>query len=324
MLFRSLHEHAPTGLRELVSHSQTILIDPATRRASSAVAELDVKYTDPKSGATAQRAHYDFLNELLVLSTVGQSVPSLTTDGHTLRAATIEVSQKDRVLRARENVAAQLSQKQGGVSASQTALFPKGDGPVFVNAENLVMRQNERIAVFSGKVRAWQGNNILFANTMQVEGQGETLNARENVRALLYNVRAGEQRKNPIEARSNVLIARRAERKVDLEGNVKIDDDPRTVAADRATIFLDASRRIERVEASSNVILTDKAAAQKAAGTHLVYRLAEKTLFLDGSPATVTDPRGTLSGKQVVFDIARNKVNVVSGDTPTQATYNPQ
>ena len=319
----TLHEHAPTGLRELVSLSQTILIDPATRRASSAVAELNVKYTDPKSGATAQRANYDFYNQLLVLSTVGQAVPSLTADGHTLRATTIDVSQKDGVLKARENVAAQLSQKQGGISASQTAIFPKGDGPVFVNADNLVMRQNERIAVFSGNVRAWQGNNVLFANTVQVEGQGETLNARENVRALLYNVRAGEQRKTPIEARSNVLIARRAERKVDLEGNVKIDDEPRTVAADRATIFLDASRRVERVEASSNVVLTDKVAAQKAVGTHLIYRLAEKRLFLDGSPATVTDPRGTLSGKQVVFDIARNKVNV-SGDTPTQATYNPQ
>jgi hypothetical protein len=46
-------------------------------------------------------------------------------------------------------------------------------------------------------------------------------------------------------------------------------------------------------------------------------------LHLSGAPAVMSDPRGTVKGQQVVFDIGRNKVEV-SGPGQTETTYNPQ
>jgi lipopolysaccharide transport protein LptA len=318
-----LVEQISPGPRRLNANYVTVLVDPTSRAFSSALAEEHVRYRDPRSSATAQRAHYDARMETLLLTAMSELLPSLTTEGHILRATSIEVSQRDRVLRGQGRVSAQLAAREDSVSASDTALFPREEGPVFVNADSVLIRQADRVAVFSGNVRAWQGNNVLFASTLQVEAGGESLIARENVRAVLYNVR-GEKRTKPIVARSHVLVARKSDRRIDLEGKVSIEDDPRTLTAEKATIFLDVNSRVERVEASTNLTVTEKSTGRKATGTHAVYRLTEKTLFLDGTPAVVTEPRGVVRGRQIVFDIAKNKVNVVSGDTPTEATYHPQ
>jgi hypothetical protein len=46
-------------------------------------------------------------------------------------------------------------------------------------------------------------------------------------------------------------------------------------------------------------------------------------LFLDGKPAELTDPRGTLRGQQITYDIARNKAIVSSGSAPSESSYKP-
>ena len=63
-------------------------------------------------------------------------------------------------------------------------------------------------------------------------------------------------------------------------------------------------------------------------GSHLVDKflaLGYDVLGMDnhitGNPATATDPTGTLTGQQIKFDLARNKVEVVSPTTQTQGTY---
>lgn len=319
-----LVEQISTGARRLDAESLTVMVDPASRAFTSAVAEQAVRYRDPRNSATAHRANYDARRELLLLTTVDQEIPKLTGEGHTLRAASIELSQRDRILRGQGSVSAQLAAR-AGVSASDTALFPAEQGPVSVNSDSVLIRHNDKVAVFTGNVRAWQGNNVLFASTLQVEANGESIIARENVRAVLYNVR-GEARTKPIVARSSVLMARKNDRRVDLEGQVSIEDDPRTLSAEQATIFLDAERRVERLEASNNLTVTEKSTGRRATGTRAIYRLTEKTLYLDGTPAVVTEPRGVVKGRQIVFDLAKNKVNVisVSDDTPTEATYHPQ
>jgi hypothetical protein len=42
---------------------------------------------------------------------------------------------------------------------------------------------------------------------------------------------------------------------------------------------------------------------------------------VDGSPATGTDPSGTVSGQQIVFDLTRNRFTVTSPTDKTSATY---
>src|SRR6266568_4987418 len=90
-----------------------------------------------------------------------------------------------------------------------TTLFRSPAGkPVFVNSDQLVMRQNPKLAVFTGNVRAWQETNTIFAAELQVQGQGEQVTARGGVRTILYNTSSGgEARKTPMLSHSDTLIA---------------------------------------------------------------------------------------------------------------------
>jgi len=314
-------ETTPTR-REVRVDRATISFDPVRHRASNGFFEGNFKYRDLKTTANSIRAHYDITNDQIVLTASPGFDPTIVSDGQTLKAKQIEFSPKSGVARATGSVIAELVSKEGAPSAESTNLFPAGK-PVFVNSDLLVMRQAEKTASFSGNVRAWQDTNTLFASELQVQGAGQTLTARGNVRTVLYNT-GTEVRRIPLRSKSDQLLARRAEREVELAGSVTIEDESRTLTGEKASLFFDAQRKIDRIEASENVTLLEKAANRKGTGDKAIYHLKQRMAYLHGSPATATDPQGSLSGQQIVFDIGRNRVQVLSPTGETQGTFKQQ
>jgi len=295
----------------------------AKHRPSSAQLVDNVKYTDPKNTASAHLANYDIVNDRVVLTAADGFDPTVVADGQTLKAKQIEFSPKGGTAKANGDVIAQLvSRQDGGPSADSTNVFPAGK-PVYVNSDSLLMRQANKTAVFSGNVRAWQDTNTIFAQEMQVTGIGESLLARGNVRTILYNT-GGEPRKVPVNSRSDQLLAKKNERRVEITGSVRIDDDQRTLTSDHATLLFDANRKIDRIEADGKVSLIDRPGARKGSGDKAVYVVPKKMIYISGSPATVTAPTGTLSGQQIAIDLARNKVEVMSPTGQTKGTYKPE
>ena len=64
----------------------------------------------------------------------------------------------------------------------------------------------------------------MFADEMQVQGMGDQIAARGNVRTILYNTSSTEQRKAPMQTRSDTLAAHKLERRIDLsDRNVRHD-----------------------------------------------------------------------------------------------------
>ncbi len=308
--------------REVRSDQATVAFDAAQHRAISAVMEGNFRYTDPKTKAVAIRAHYDIPGDRLLLTAQPGFDPSVTTDGQTVKARQIEFAPRAGTAKATGEVIAELISKQGGPSADGTNIFPAGR-PVFVNADVLTMQQSTKTATFSGNVRAWQELNTLFAGELQVQGTGQVITARTNVRTALYNAGA-EVRKIPVRSQSDQLIARRNERKIDLLGSVKLEDESRTITSEKATIFFDAGRKIEKLEAAEKVILVEKTASRTGNGDKVVYLVKQKMAYMTGSPATAVDPQGSVSGQQIVFDLSRNRVQIVSPSGQTQGTFKQQ
>ncbi|MBV9185937.1 MAG: hypothetical protein JO093_09950, partial [Acidobacteria bacterium] len=200
-------------------------------------------------------------------------------------------------------------------------VFPAGK-PVFVNSDSVSMRQADKSAIFSGNVKAWQETNTIFAQELQVRGAGDQISARGNVRMTLYNTGADNQRKTPVLSSSDALLAHKNDRKIDLTGNVKIDDEQRHLTAEHATLFFDANRKAERIEAEQKVVLLEQQpTARKGTGEKATYLVAKRLIYLNGSPATVTDARGTMTAENFAIDLAKNKVDVMSSSAPTQGTY---
>jgi len=305
--------------REVHAEHVTVSFNQGTHRASSAYLEGAFHYSDPKTTASAFRANYDIAGDKILLTTDPGWQATVVTEGHTLKAKQIEFSPHAQTARATGSVIAELVSKGKSVSADTTNLFPAGK-PVFVNADELMMRQANRVAVFTGNVRAWQETNTILANEMQVQGSGDSIVAKGNVRTLLYN--SGDpKRTTPVESRSEQLIARRSERRIDLTGGVTINDAPRTLKSDKAAFFFDENRKIQRIEAENNVNVAESTTNRKGTGDKAVYHVDKKMIYVNGSPATMTDPSGSLAGQQIVFDLTRNRVQVVSPSQETKGTY---
>lgn len=307
--------------RQIKSDHVTVSFDPVQHRATSAFLDGAFRYSDPKTTATAFRASYDIVGDRIMLTTDPGWEATVITDGQTLKAKQIEFAPRAQTARATGDVIAQLSGKNTGPKADGTNLFPSNK-PVFVNADVLNMRQAEKVAIFTGNVRAWQETNTLIANELQVTGDGNSITAKGGVRTVLWNMgTAGEVRKTPLQSTSDQLVARKNDRRIDLVGNVNIVDDTRNVQSEKATFFMDANRKMERIEAENKVIVNERPTSRTGTGDKAIYHVQKKIILVNGTPATVKDPNGTLSGQQIVFDLNRNKVQVVSPTDQTKGSY---
>ena len=317
-----MRELAPVA-RQINGDHLTVLFDQATHKATTSIIEGNFKYHDAKNDATAMRAHYDVGNDRVLLTADAGFDPTVISDGDTLKAKQIEFSPKAGTAKANGDVIAQLASKPGKTAASAdgTNLFPAGK-PVFVNSDSVLMRQTTKTAVFTGNVRAWQDTNTVISQELQVQGAGDVVTARGNVRMTLYQ-ETDTAKKSPILANSDQLLARKNDRRVDMTGNVKINDEQHTMTSERSTFYFDANKKLDRVESDGKLVLVQKQTNRKGTGDKGIYQVPRRVVYLTGNPATATDATGTLSGQQIKFDLARNKVEVVSPTTQTQGTYKP-
>lgn len=308
-------------VRQINSEHVTVAFDPIAHRATTALLEGAFRYADPKTTASAFRANYDIVGDRVVLTTDAGWQATVVSDGNIVKAKVIEFSPRAQTAKATGEVIAELVSKGTGPAADSTNLFPTGKS-VFVNADQLTMRQANRLALFTGNVRAWQDVNTLLASELQVQGDGTTITAKGGVKTVLYNQpSAPGQKVAPVVAKSDQLIARRADRRVDYVGNVIIEDDTRTLKSGQAAFFFDANRKIERIETENQVVVNEKPTARTGSGNRATYHVNRKLIYVFGSPASLTDPQGTVSGEQIVFDLGRNKVEVVGKGVRGEGTY---
>lgn len=306
--------------RQIQAEHVTVWFDQGTRKARAANLEGAFRYSDPKNTASAFRATYDILGDKITLTTDPGWQATVVTDGQTLKARQIEFSPRAQTARASGAVIAELVSRGGGATPNATSLFPTGNKPVFVNSDELVMRQADKVALFTGRVKAWQDNNTILASELQMQGNGDSVTARGGVRTVLYNT-GTEARKTPVQTTSEQLVARKADRRIDLLGKVVIVDETRTLKSEKSAFFFDDKNKLQRIECDQAVNVVDSATRRKGAGDKAVYHVDRKMIFFNGAPATMSDPTGSLSGQQISFDLAKNRVQVVSPHGETKGTY---
>jgi lipopolysaccharide export system protein LptA len=309
--------------RQMSGDRLNVYFDAKTQKPSHGAVDGNFKYNDPRNEARASNARFDLLNDRVVLTASPGFDPRIISDGNSLQAKVIEFSPHAGTAKATGSVIAQLTSRQNGPAADATNVFPAGK-PVFVNSDTVNMKQATKTAIFSGSVKAWQETNTIFAQELQVQGAGDQIAARGNVRMTLYNTGTADQRKTPVLSSSDSLLAHKNDRKIELSGNVKIDDEMRHMTSEHATFFFDANRKAERVEADTKVVLLEQPAARKGTGDKAIYLVSKRLIYLSGTPATVTDAKGSINAENFAIDIAKNKVEVMSTTGQTKGTYKEQ
>lgn len=295
-----------------------VFFDPRTNRASNAVLENAVRFRDAKTEGRADAATYDINGDRVVMSTVGSTTPTLTSEGTFLKASMIEIQPQGGLLKGTGSVVVRYDSRSD--SPSDSVLFGSKGQPVYVNAAAVHLTRQNGQATFTGGVKAWQDLNTLFSSELQIVQNGEEMTARGGVRAILRQGvdEAGAPRL--VNANSDTLTAKKIARQVEFDGNVRIEEPGRTLKSDRTTMFFDKNQKLERIESNGNVSVTETATGRSAKGSQATYRVMQRTLRILGSPAVLTDTSGEVKGREIRFDTASQKVEVIGGE----AEYNPE
>jgi LPS export ABC transporter protein LptC/lipopolysaccharide transport protein LptA len=309
--------------RVITAQQATVYFDPAQRKARSALLEGGIRYRDGYNDVAAERGMFDVAMDKLVLTALPNATPTVAAGKHLIRAERFDITPRERLVRGIGQVMARLIYEERPGSGGATPIFSAGGQPIFINSDGLVMRQGQQ-AVFSGNVRAWQGENTLFSSELHVVGNGDALLARGGVRTTIQQAPQREGAPSRIGTKSDSLQAKRADGRIELEGNVVVDDTLRTLGADRAVFFIGADQKIERIETTANVRLEEKVTGRQGKADSMVYHLATRKVLMKGSPAEVGDTEGTIRGAEIAVDLGTNRIDVISGDKPTEATYKPK
>ncbi|HUM01202.1 MAG TPA: hypothetical protein VL084_02885, partial [Thermoanaerobaculia bacterium] len=129
-----------------------------------------------------------------------------------------------------------------------------------------------------------------------------------------------------VNATSDVMTHREADRFVRLEGHATITSGPWTMNADVTDIRLTETRAVEYAEARGAVVVEDRAEHRRGEGSKAIWRPVSEAVTLEGAPATALDGRGNRStGAVLTFRQGRSEVDVeTGGQVPTETVLKPE
>jgi lipopolysaccharide export system protein LptA len=251
----------------------------------------------------------------------------------TIRARTLAWSRRDERVDAAGDVKATYA---GGGDRRVGLLGSESTAPFFTESDTLRLSGRTGKVLLTGSVRAWQNENVLRCGTLELDDREKTLRAEQNVRAFFRREttpvkgKAGKAAapagSETVNAVSDVLTHREADRFVRLEGHATITSGPWIMSADVTDIRLSETRTIEYAEARGAVVVEDRAEHRRGEGTKAVWRPTTEAVTLEGSPATALDGRGNKSsGAALTFRQGRSQVDVETGGmVPTETVLRPE
>ncbi|MBI4464356.1 MAG: hypothetical protein HY647_06590 [Acidobacteria bacterium] len=331
-------ESSNTGarIRSSTSHSLAAFFDPSTHLLNRLQQQGSFDYKDADKQARAETAEYRIDKEEVHLR--GQPVVWNASGKITAQEIVLDDSQKR--LTARGDVA--------------TAYFPQVSPgnppaePVHGVADRLEYDLVAQRAQYEGRSRLWQGQNLLEARSIEMDGQRKELVARQGVYSVWSGLTAttNQQRSaspkasgapavlaDAYEIRSGFLVYRDQPKIAHYQGDVSMTTNARTLTASELDLFFRSGvaaapepteaggMQLERAMAKGQVRLVEP--HRIAEGTQAEYLPELGQILLLGSPATIRDSqRGTLQGARLTYSIEDGRI-LVDGEpgVPAQTQW---
>lgn len=197
---------------------------------------------------------------------------------------------------------------------------PFGDtkSPVFVTAEEANFDHRAETAVYTGNARAWQENNYVRADRLNLNQKEGKLFGEGTVQSVLYDAKRienGKQSDIPVYASSQKIFYSKDSRQLRYEGDVDIRQGTDRITAGVASVFMKPNNELSQTIAENNVVVTQP--NRRATGDWAQYTADTELVILRGNPARVEDgENGSSQSAQLTVNM-RTK-NVVSESKTTQ------
>ena len=225
------------------------------------------------------------------------------SEGSKVSADRIEMDRNRRTLDATGNARAVFV--PGKTKDRPPTLVGDSSRPTFGKAARMVFDDAAKTATLSGGGTLWQGASSLFGDDITLNDEQRTLVAVGHTRTVVSpepgegarEGKEGKERKDGKDRVSSVVTARRviyrdAEGVAVFEDGVLVTRGPMRATAQKATATFGAERKIDRVEMTGDVTLSDSTTGRKGKAERAVDLPGEDKTVLHGAPAWVTDAEG--------------------------------
>ncbi|MBX3280772.1 MAG: LPS export ABC transporter periplasmic protein LptC [Acidobacteria bacterium] len=321
--FEPLDDKSKTAARTISGRKMSGTFHETTQDIADLSIEGEAKFVESDRQATASRAVYSSNSEMLML----RGRPSAWDASARTNAEEIDVQLGDETTLARGRVRTTYYSRE---TTGGTAPFKKEKAPVFLTADRAVVRHREGAARYMGDVRAWQDDNFVSAETIELDRNERMMTAVDGVQSALYSVEreteGGRREIVPLFVSADRLTYREDSRTLNYEGKVHIRQATDRIESGSAEALMDQENRLTRLTAVTGVVLVQP--ERRAEGDRLDYEVETETAILLGNPARIDDRARsvTTKGAQLTLHLrdARIEANDGSGARRVRTTHRIQ
>ncbi|MBK9314752.1 MAG: LPS export ABC transporter periplasmic protein LptC [Acidobacteria bacterium] len=270
--------------RTMSGQKMTANISVETQEVTDLTVDGSAKFTDGDRHATAQQAIYDSNSQIVSLRGKPQLWDASARGSADEIDANLDTGQS--FLRGRVRTTYFSRESTGGA-----APFKNRNAPITIASERAVYRHRESAARFTGNVRAWQDNDFVRAENMELDKGEKSMSAWGNAQSAFYDfereMSEGKKDVVPVFASADRINYNGESRTAHYEGTVRIRQGTDRIDAAKADAIMNDENRLVTMSATGNVVLSQP--VRRATGEKVVYTVATDTVELTGKQAMVED-----------------------------------
>lgn len=280
------------GPRTLRSQKMVAQLHQQLQEITDLTADGDLKYTDGDRNATAARGVYDAGAQTVAL----RGKPLLWDTNARTNADEIDTNLEtgESLARGRVRTTYYSRETTGGAVP-----FKKNKAPVTIAADQAVVRHREEAARYTGNVRAWQEDDFLRSDNLELDKGERALNAWGSVQSAFYSVERevekGKKEVVPVFVSAEKLTYTDATHTAHYEGKVKMRQGTDQIDAAQADALMDQDNKLTKMTAAREVVLTQP--QRRGTGDLLVYTATDDTAILTGNLAQIEDRERAVTSK---------------------------
>ncbi|MBS1809194.1 MAG: LPS export ABC transporter periplasmic protein LptC [Acidobacteria bacterium] len=270
--------------RTLTGSKMTATFEPTGQEVVEIVVDGNAKMDEGERHATAAKSSYLASTRTILM----RGKPQLWDNVARTDAQEVDANIESGESFARGRVRTTYYSKE---TTNGAAPFKKNNAPVFVSSDRATFRHRESAAKYEGNARAWQDDNFIRGDVLELDNGERTLVATGNAQSAIYSfereVEPGKKEIVPVFGAAEQIHYFDSNRLVRYTNKVKIRQGTDQIDSVKAEVTLDQDYKMTHFVAQQEVVLTQPQRTGK--GNQLEYTAASDEAVLTGNLATIED-----------------------------------
>jgi len=187
-------------------------------------------------------------------------------------------------------------------------MFSK-EHPVFIQAEEMRYKAEERRFLFNGDVKAWQEKKLLRASEIVIHEETGNVMCTGGVEFLIPHTPKGQEEEEQLKISSERMSSILEENRVAFLENSTLRVKGAILTARSISLYLEEEANdIQKLVARDKVIIQQELG--EAHGEEAVYNPEEESLVLLGNPVFMDREQGKTQGDKLTFYLADGRIRV--------------